>query len=159
MDRQFSDANAANKELRLQINSLHEQNSEWGTRLKHYEQIESDLRDALLSAQRIANQVKKEAEKNVEELLSSARIERENILQETARLAELRTAELEATLEERRLEIAESEEQIRQLTKRRLELQALVERSFRHLESIQTLLDDFSEPAKQPEDPGQILSA
>ncbi|MFZ3373489.1 MAG: DivIVA domain-containing protein, partial [Desulfitobacteriaceae bacterium] len=70
-----TDSNAAIKEMKLQLNSLREQNTEWGNRLKNYEKMESDLRDALIGAQRIAKQVQEDAEHKAEELLSSAQLE------------------------------------------------------------------------------------
>jgi len=139
-ERQLSEANAANKELRLQINSLREQNLEWGNRLKYYEQIEKDLRDALVSAQRIANQVKDDATKQAEELLQSARNESEAILSEATRLTEAKEIEADTLLIEKRMEIVQLEEQIQGLTEQKAELQSLVEQALQYLDMIKGLI-------------------
>ncbi len=133
-DRQLSEANAAHKELRLQINSLREQNAEWGSRLKNYEQMEKDLRDALLSAQRIANQVKDEATKQANELIQSARIESETLLSEATRISESLEIEIETKLIEKRMEVLQIEEQITGLDEQRTELQTQVDQVIRYLE-------------------------
>gem|GEM_PF-1043573 len=140
IDRQFSEANAANKELSLQLNSLREQNSEWGNRLKYYEKIEIDLRDALLSAQRVANQVKEDATKQADEILQSARNESETILSEAKRISESKELEVETILMEKRSEIKQIEEQIQGLTEKKIELQTLVDQAIRYLEEITGLL-------------------
>ena len=139
-ERQLSEANAANKELRLQINSLREQNLEWGNRLKYYEQIEKDLRDALVSAQRIANQVKDNATKQAEELIQSARSESEAILSEATRLSESKGIEADSMLVEKRMEIVQLEEQIQGLTEQKSELQTLVEQATQYLDMIKSLI-------------------
>ncbi|MDP4125906.1 MAG: DivIVA domain-containing protein [Bacillota bacterium] len=149
MDRQFSEANAANKELRLQINSLREQNSEWGNRLKYYEQIEMDLRDALLSAQRIANQVKEEATKQADELMQSTRSESESILSEANRISESKQLEVETMLVEKRMEIVQIEEQIQELNQKKADIQALVEQTMRYLEKVMGLLGASSVSSEQ----------
>ena len=138
-DRQLSEANAAHKELRLQINSLREQNAEWGSRLKNYEQMEKDLRDALLSAQRIANQVKDEATKQANELIQSARIESETLLSEATRISESLEIEIETKLIEKRMEILQIEEQITGLDEQRTELQTQVDQVIRYLELAKEL--------------------
>ena len=138
-DRQLSEANAAYKELRLQINSLREQNSEWGNRLKHYEQIERDLRDALLSAQRIANQVKDEATKQADELMQSARNESETLLSEATHISETMETEVETKLIEKRMEILQIEEQIKGLANQKTELQTQVDQAIRYLEMAKGL--------------------
>ena len=148
-DRQLSEAYAANKELRLQINSLREQNSEWGNRLKYYEQIEKDLRDALLSAQRIAKQVKEEATKLADELTQSARNERETLLSEATRISEAKEIEVETLLIEKRMVIKQMEEQIQGLTGQKAELQALVDQASSYLKMATKLLEPSSVSAEQ----------
>ena len=138
-DRQLSEANAAHKELRLQINSLREQNSEWGDRLKHYEQIEKELRDAILSAQRIANQVKDEATKQADELMQSARNESETLLSEATRISESMEIEVETKLIEKRMEVLQIEEQIKGLAEQKTELQTQVDQAIRYLEMAKGL--------------------
>lgn len=138
-DRQLAEANAAHKELRLQINSLKEQNSEWGNRLKYYEQIEKDLRDALLSSQRIANQLKDEASKQADELMQSARDESETLLRETTRLSEAMESEVETKLIEKRRELLQIEEQIKGLSEQKTELQTQVNKAIRFLEMAKEL--------------------
>ncbi len=140
-DRQLSEANALNKELRLQINSLREQNSEWGNRLKNYEQIEMDLRDALLSAQRIANQLKEEATKQANDLIQSARSESETLLYEANRISELKEVEAETLLINKRAEISQIEDQIQELVEQKTEIQTLVNQAMQYLETVKGLLE------------------
>lgn len=139
-DRQLSEANAANRELLLQINSLREQNSEWGNRLKYFEQIEQDLRDALLSAQRIANQVKEEATKQANELIQSARNESEMLINEATRISELKEIEADTLLIDKRTELVQIEVQIQGLTEQKTELQTLVDQAIHYLEMVTGLL-------------------
>ena len=145
-DRQLSEANAAHKELRLQINSLREQNTEWGNRLKNYEQIEKDLRDALLSAQRLANQVKDEATKQADELMQSARQESETLISDATRNTESMENEIETKLLEKRMEVHQIEEQIKDLTEQKAQIQTQVDQAIRYLEmaksSFTPALDD-----------------
>lgn len=138
-DRQLSEVNAANKELRLQINSLREQNSEWGNRLKYYEQIEKDLRDALLSSQRVATQIKDEATIQSNEILQSARNESETLLIEATRISESKEIEVETMLIERRMEILQIEEQISELAEQKLRLKTQVDQAIRYLEMAKEL--------------------
>ena len=139
-DRQLSEANAGNKELRLQINSLREQNSEWGNRLKYFEQIEKDLRDALLSAQRIANQVKEDATKQADEIIQSARSESETLLNEATRISALKEVETETLLKDKQGEIVQIEEQIQGLAEQKTELQTMVDQAIHYLEKVMGLL-------------------
>lgn len=150
MDDQLSVVNANNKELRLQINSLREQNAEWGNRLKHYEQIENDLRDALLSAQRIASQVKEEATQQADELLQSARSESETILSEANRISESKEVEAETMLQEKREEIIQLDEQIQGLVEQKAELQTHVDQAIRYLEMVKGLLEPLTMSSEQP---------
>ncbi|MHB8132218.1 MAG: DivIVA domain-containing protein [Mobilitalea sp.] len=138
-DRQLSEANAANKELRLQINSLREQNSEWGNRLKYYEQIEKDLRDALLSAQRVATQIKNDAIKQADDVLQSAQSESEILISEATRLSESKEIEVETMLLEKRMEIVQIEEQIQGLLEQKNELKTQVNQAIRYLEMAKEL--------------------
>lgn len=62
MQRDFE---AAEKEREFQLMSLKEQNAELKDRLADYVGKENDLRDAFLSAQRMASQIKSEAEQTV----------------------------------------------------------------------------------------------
>ncbi|MDQ7094946.1 DivIVA domain-containing protein [Desulfosporosinus sp. PR] len=142
MDRQLSEANAANKELRLQINNLKEQNTERGNRLKDYEGIEKDLRDALLNAQRISTQMKEEAAKETEELIQSARAESKALIDEATQISESKEAEIELLLMDKKQKVIAVEEQIRELTSKKSDLQALVEQSIQHLDIVQRILRD-----------------
>lgn len=148
-DRQLSEVNAVNKELRIQINSLQEQNSEWGNRLKHYEQIEKDLRDALLSAQRIANQMKEEATTQANELIQSARSESETLISEATRISELQGIETETLLIDKRGEIIQIEEQIQGLAEQKTELQTQVDQAIHYLEKVMGLLGPSTISSKQ----------
>lgn len=141
MEDQLSVVNANNKELRLQINSLREQNTEWGNRLQHYEQIEKDLRDALLSAQRIANQVKEDATKEADELLQSSRFESESILNEARRISELKENEAATMLIEKQEQISQTEGRIQELTEQKTALQSQVDQAIRYLEIVKGLLE------------------
>ena len=149
-DRQLSEANAAHKELRLQINSLREQNSEWGNRLKHYETIEKDLQDALLSSQRIANQIKDEATKQVDELMQSAITESDTLLSEATRNAKSMETEIETKLVEKRHEVLQLEEQINGLADQKTEIQGYVDQAIGYLEMVKKLLTTGEEINNAP---------
>lgn len=140
-DRQLSEANATNKELRLQINSLREQTSEYGNRLKEYEQIEKDLRDALLSAQRVANQIKEEATKHADDILQFAHSESETLISDATRISESKEIEAESALVEKRAEIIQIEEQIQGLMEQKAELQTKVDQIMQYLNLAHELLD------------------
>jgi len=151
-DRQLSEANASHKELRLQINSLREQNSEWGNRLKNYEQIEKDLRDALLSSQRIANQIKDEATKQVDELMQSAITESETLVSEATRISKSMEIEVESKLTEKRIEVLQIEEQIKGLSEQKAEIQVHVDQALGYLERVKTLFTSEEEIKNEPWD-------
>lgn len=140
MGRQLSEANAANKELRLQINSLEEQNSELGNRLKHFEQIEKNLMDAMVSAQRISSQVIEEATQQANELIQSARSESESLLNEATHISEIKETETETLLIEKRAEINQLEEQIQGLADQKKTLQTQVDQAIHYLDMVKGLL-------------------
>ncbi|MHB8125833.1 MAG: DivIVA domain-containing protein [Desulfitobacteriaceae bacterium] len=143
MARMVSEQNAASIELKLQINSLKEQNTEWGNRLKNYEKMENDLRDALISAQRIAKQVKEEAEQKAEEIISSARMEVETILSEAREEAQKREEEANRQLSEKQIKLLDIEDEIDELTSMKEELKQKVERTTNLLGSIQHTLQEL----------------
>jgi len=147
-EHQLSEANAAHKELRLQINSLREQNTERGNRLKQYEQIEKDLRDALVSAQRIANQVKDEASIQADELMRTARTNSETLLSEATRNSESMESEVETRLIEKRMEALTIEAQIKGLAEQKSELQAQVNQAIRYLEMVKDLFTSEQDVTK-----------
>lgn len=143
--RMLTDSNAAYKELKLQINSLREQNTEWGNRLKNYEKMESDLRDALISAQRIAKQVKEEAEYQAEELLSSAKLEVETLLSEARENIEKREEEINYLLLENQVKISDMENEIDELTSKKEQIKQKVERTTTLFGSLQHTLQELLE--------------
>ena len=147
--RQLFEANAANKEMRLQINSLQEQNSEWGNRLKHFEQIEKNLMNAMLSAQQLSSQVKEEATQQANELIQSARTKSESIINEATRITELKEIETETLLSEKRAEISQIEEQIQGLAKQKRNLQTLVDQSIHYLDIVKGLLGSSTISSEQ----------
>ncbi|MDA8227246.1 MAG: DivIVA domain-containing protein [Desulfitobacterium hafniense] len=136
LQRQVAEANASNKELRLQINSLREQNNEWGNRLKAYEKMERDLRDALLSAQRIAAQLQDEAQQKAEELLTSARSESEKTIAEAHKLAELKEAEIDNLIADKRHEQITLEQRIEELSQVKDDLERRVEQAGKYVNEI-----------------------
>ncbi|MHB1651947.1 MAG: DivIVA domain-containing protein [Desulfitobacteriaceae bacterium] len=142
MERYIAEVNATNKELRLQINSLREQNTEWRNRLKDYEQIEKDLRDAMISAQRIAGQVKGDAERQAEELLTSARIQADSILSESQLQSEQRIQELDDQLNNKQAEITRIDNILAALTVEREQLQERVDQVKRLIESAENILGE-----------------
>ena len=141
--RTLADLNADNKELKLQLNSLREQNTEWGNRLKSYEKMETDLRDALISAQRIAKQVKEEAEHNAEGLLSSTRMEVETLLNEAQEDVRKIVEETNLQLLENQQNILNMKNEIVELTTRKEEIQRRVEKTADFLGILQHSLQEF----------------
>jgi len=114
-------------------------------RLKDYEQIEKDLRDALLSAQRIATQVKDEAIIQSDEILQSARNESDTILMDATRISESKEIEVETMLIEKRMEILQVEEQITGLAEQKAKLKAQVDQAIRYLEMAKELFTSDQE--------------
>lgn len=143
IQRFVSELNANHKELKLQVNSLREQNQEWENRLKSYQSIEKDLRDALLSAQRIANQVEEEAQHKADTLLATAQDEATRIMDEAKQWADNKTAEVDDLLTKRQTEIAELQQEYNELIGLKTNLAKQIEESIIHLKAIKELL--FSE--------------
>jgi cell division initiation protein len=140
--RNLAEANASNRELRLQVNSLREQNNEWGNRLKSYEKMELDLRDALLSAQRVANQVRDEAKRNAEQVLEQARIDAESRITETQLQADRQLSELEESTAIKTKLLSDLEEKISELSTRKEILEERMDKAQVQLEYLQRLLSD-----------------
>jgi cell division initiation protein len=139
--RNLSEANASNRELRLQINSLREQNSEWGNRLKAYEKMEKDLRDALLSAQRVATQVREEAERTAQQVLEQAKVEAETLVTETQLETERKVTELDELISSKTGLLTELEERISELTTQKEILEGRMEKSLVQMEILRSLLE------------------
>ncbi|SPF43534.1 Small-conductance mechanosensitive channel (modular protein) [Candidatus Desulfosporosinus infrequens] len=135
-----SESSATNNELRLQIDGLRVKNSECENRLKYYEQIERDMSDALLSAQRIANQVKEEATKQADDLLQSARSESETLLNETTRISKLKVNDAETLFIHKKSQIILIEEQIQVLSEQETDLQKRIDQVTDFLEMARGLL-------------------
>lgn len=140
--RNLAEANASNRELRLQINSLREQNNEWGNRLKSYEKIELDLRDALLSALRVANQVKEEALSSAQLVLDQAKSDAETIRTDTQFQTEKKVLELEEIVSMKTELLGELEGRIYELTTQKEFLQARMEQAQVQLEVLRNVLED-----------------
>ncbi|MFZ3101498.1 MAG: DivIVA domain-containing protein [Desulfitobacteriaceae bacterium] len=138
-----TDSNAAIKEMKLQLNSLREQNTEWGNRLKNYEKMESDLRDALIGAQRIAKQVQEDAEHKAEELLSSAQLEVIALLNEAQEDIRKREEEANRQLLNNQIKISNMEDEIFELTSKKDEIIKKVERTSTLYASLQHILKEI----------------
>lgn len=138
----LAEANASNRELRLQINSLREQNNEWGNRLKSYEKIELDLRDALLSAQRVANQMREEAECSAQQVLDQAKSDAETLRTESQFQAEKKVSELEETVSLKTELLSELEGRIYELSTQKEILEARMEQAQVQLELLRSVLVD-----------------
>jgi cell division initiation protein len=137
--RNLAESNASNRELRLQINSLREQNNEWGNRLKSYEKMEVDLRDALLSAQRIANQVKEESERSAQQVVEQAKLEAETMITETQIQAEKKAEELEEIISVKTGLLRELEDNISELTAQKENLEERMAKAEIQLEILRNL--------------------
>jgi len=140
LENQLAQTNATSKELRLQLNSLQEQNNEWSNRLKVYEKMESDLRDALLSAQRIANQVQAEANQQAQARLTEAQQEAETLVEDAQRFADTKSAELEQQLIERQITLQTLKEEIQTLRDQEQELSSVMSNALVHFQALQALL-------------------
>ena len=139
--RNLAEANASNCELRLQINSLREQNNEWGNRLKAYEKMELDLRDALLSAQRVANQVRDEAERSAQQVLENAKSDAEALITDTQLQLEKKVLELEETLSLKTELLSELEGRISDLATQKEVLEAVMEKAELQFELLRKVLE------------------
>jgi cell division initiation protein len=141
IQHKLDEANASNRELRLQINSLREQNGEWGNRLKSYEEMEKDLRDALLSAQRVAGQVKENAEQDAQLLIENAKTEAETLFTESTQSVEQRVAELKEEEMQAQSSLNELQERISELRLEKEELETRMEKAATQLEILRQTLD------------------
>lgn len=144
MSQIIANQNAANIELQLQINSLKEQNNEWGNRLKNYEKMETDLRDAVISTQKMSKQAREEAELKSEELLESARLEAENILNKAMEDANKRDEEISNQITENQAKVLELGQQIDELTSKKEELKEKVERACALLTAIRDTMQELT---------------
>lgn len=140
--RNLAEANASNRELRLQINSLREQNNEWGNRLKSYDKIELDLRDALLSAQRVANQVREEAERSAQQVLDQAKSDAETLRLDTQFRSEQKVSELEEIVTMKTELLSELEGRIYELANQKEILETRMEQAQVQLELLKNILED-----------------
>ena len=68
MDNRLSNALDSGKELKMQTSSLKEQNTDLKDRIKEYQEIERDLRDALIAGQLMAGRIMGEAKAQAETL-------------------------------------------------------------------------------------------
>ncbi|AHF06886.1 DivIVA domain-containing protein [Desulfitobacterium metallireducens] len=141
LQHKLDEANASNRELRLQINSLREQNAEWGNRLKSYEGMEKDLRDAMLSAQRVAGQVKDNAEQDAQTLLENAKNEVETLLHESTQRAEQRVAELKEEEIKTEASLNQLQDQVSELTLEKEALEIRMEKASAQLELLRQTLE------------------
>lgn len=144
MSQIIANQNAANVELKLQINSLREQNSEWENRLKNYEQMEIDLRDAVISTQRMARKMKEESEQKTEEILGSARTEAENILTKAIEDARRIEEENNNLLSENQIRLSELGNNINELTVKKDKMKQKVEKASALLASMQNIIHELA---------------
>lgn len=144
MNQVIANQNAANVELKLQINSLREQNSEWENRLKNYEQMETDLRDAVLSTQKMARKMQEENQQKTEEILSSARMEAENILSKAVEDARRIEEENNILLSENQTKLTELNNEIKELTAKKEKLKQKVEKASALFSSIQNIIQELA---------------
>lgn len=140
LQRHLGEANTANKDLRLQLNTLRDQNSELLERINYYEKIESDLRDALLSAQRVANQVKEDAGSQSALIIAGARAEADELVHAARQEAALRQAELEEFFQSSEQAKTQLELEITELTARKYDLEQQVETAYQGLVEIKEIL-------------------
>lgn len=140
LDQQITELNAANKELRLQATSLREQNTELRNRLREYEQLEKDLRDAMVSAQRISGQVRAESEQKAEELLQSAQSQAEAIINNAQQEATAKIHELDSLLMERNTGLEHLESELRTLTSEKEQIQEQIFRANQLLTTARDIL-------------------
>jgi len=140
MEKHLSEANSANKELHLQLSNLRSQNKELSERIHAYEKIESDLRDALISTQRIANQVKEDAEQDSAVLISKALAEADQLVTTSRHEAALREAEFAEFFRSRELVKDQLDLEISELTVHKLALEQHVKTAYEGLLDIQEAL-------------------
>lgn len=142
LQRNLSEANASNRELRLQINSLREQNSEWEKRSKSCGSMEKDLRDAIVSAQRMANQVREEAERTAQQILEQAKINADSLVSETQLETERKIVELDEQLYSKTQILNELEEKISDLTAQKENLSLRLEKAQAQLLMTRSILEE-----------------
>jgi cell division initiation protein len=144
MSQVIANQNAANVELKLQINSLRKQNSEWENRLTNYEQMETDLRDAIISTQKMARKIQEENEQKTEEILGSAQTEAENILNKAIEDARRIEEENNNLLSENQARILELENEINELSLKKEKMKQKVEKVTAKLASMQNIIQELA---------------
>ncbi len=144
MSQVIANQNAANVELKLQINSLREQNSEWENRLKNYEQMETDLRDAVISTRKMARKMQEDNEQKTEEILGSARAEAENILSKAIEDARRIEEENNSLLSENQTRITELKNEIEELSAKKEKIWQKVEKASALLTSMQNIIRELA---------------
>jgi cell division initiation protein len=152
MSQVIANQNAANVELKLQINSLREQNSEWENRLKNYEQMETDLRDAVISTQKMARKIQEENEHKTEEILSSAQAEAENILSKAIEDARRIEEENNNLISENQTRLTELENEIKELSAKKEKIWQKVEKASALLVSMQNIIREFAAEEAEEEE-------
>lgn len=140
--REIEDLSATNKELRLQTNSLREQNAELRNRLKDYEQLERDLRDAMIAAQRLAGQVREEAQSSAEVQLAAAQAEAEAILQQAQTESEARLNDLTTEAQNKEEEISRLQAELSHLATDKDGLMRRVTEAQQLLADARSILND-----------------
>jgi cell division initiation protein len=143
MSQIIANQNATNVELKLQINSLKEQNAEWENRVNDYIKMETDLRDAVISSQRIAKQAQESAEQKSEELIAAAQAEADAILNGIQEEAQKREEDSIRHLEENQAKIADLENQIFELISIHNKQKQKVEKTSALLKTIQNSLQEL----------------
>jgi cell division initiation protein len=144
MSQIIANQNAANVELKLQITSLKEQNSEWVNRLKNYEQMEIDLRDAVINTQKMARKMREESEQKTENMLGSARTEAENILSKAIVDARKIEDENNDLLSKNQIRLLELDDEIKELTAKKEKIKQQVEKVSALLASMQNIIQELA---------------
>ena len=140
--REIEELSASNKELRLQINSLREQNTELRSRLQDYEQVERDLRDAMIAAQRLAGQVREEAQAGAEARLAAAQAEANQIVQQAQAEAEARVATLTVEAKNKEEELSKLQAEFEHLVLDKERIQERLSRAQKLLSDLLEVLND-----------------
>jgi cell division initiation protein len=87
--------------LMTRVRDLTTARDEQRTQLDEYREIESSLRDALLSSQKFGEDIVSSAKREAEIILAEARLQRDEVQAEAARLPETITREIRLLIEER----------------------------------------------------------
>lgn len=140
LQTQIDHTMSANKELRLHLNSLEEQNTQWLNRLNSYTQTETILRETLLEAQRMSHQITEDAKKRAQSMLTQAHDEHAAILKDAQVYWDQKAYLLQQELLEKRSTLEILRQEIESLSQQRQDMNTVVTSALERLSDLRSAI-------------------